>query len=44
MLDKLKAHAACAWADLRGGEHRWCIRGALVVGAVLGWLARSGLC
>ena len=29
MLDKVRAAAACAWADLLGGDHRWCVRGAL---------------
>jgi hypothetical protein len=39
MLDKLKASVLCAWSDLLGGEHRWCVRGALVLGAALGWCA-----
>ena len=38
MLDKLKQGALCAWADLKGGDHRWCVRGALVLGFVLGAL------
>lgn len=44
MLDKVRAAVVCAWADLRGGEHRWCVRGALAIGVVVGWLAGAGLC
>ena len=38
MLGKLKASALCAWEDFKGGEHKWCIRGALALGFVLGAL------
>lgn len=44
MLDRVREAAACAWSDLLGGEHRWCVRGALALGAVLGWLANASLC
>ncbi len=41
MLDRLKSAALCAWSDLLGGEHRWCVRGALAAGVVLGWCAHA---
>ena len=44
MLNNVKAALACAWSDLMGGDHRWCVRGALAAGVVLGWLAGAGLC
>ena len=44
MLGKLKAGVLCAWADLLGGEHRWCVRGALVAGAVAGWCLGALVC
>ena len=44
MLGKLQAALACAWSDVLGGEHRWCVRGALVLGAVLGWCAGAVVC
>lgn len=44
MLGKLKAGVLCAWSDLLGGEHRWCVRGALVAGAVAGWCLGALVC
>tara|TARA_B100000674_G_C37860050_1_gene924388 strand:+ start:360 stop:494 length:135 start_codon:yes stop_codon:yes gene_type:complete len=44
MLDKVRAAVACACSDLLSGDHRWCVRGALAVGAVVGWLAGASLC
>ncbi len=44
MLDRVRAVVACASADLLGGEHRWCVRGALVLGVALGWLAGAAVC
>lgn len=44
MLEKVRAAAACAWADLLGGDHRWCVRGALALGLVLGWAAGAWVC
>lgn len=44
MLERVKAAVACAWSDMLGGEHRWCVRGALVLGAALGWAAGAMIC
>ena len=44
MLDRVRAAAACAWSDLLGGDHRWCVRGALALGLALGWAAGAVIC
>ena len=44
MLDKAKAAVSCVWADLVHGEHRWCFRGVLAAGVLVGWALGASVC